>query len=187
MALLTFYLTAILFCSYEKEEEPSEKFKNESFENLKEYGECDENNNVDNGQSAKLQFSKEAQLLSILLDRTNSKNEVDLKESLINKKDSKFWLNIDLELNDLDNLEKAIEAVQSEKQTDENKIKNEKQEKQDVNNNETQLVHQQLDNKKDYNLSKLNLLKIKKELIDDQTNLDQNKPKNLLELLDNEC
>lgn len=190
---------AISLYSYEREEELSEKFKKETIE------ETDENNNcIAYDQQNKLQFRKEAQLLAAILGheqrevpgenkaKLENQSDIDLSghSSLIKKekKNSKFWLNIDLELEDA--LESPIEAAEEanpaeepngaldKRQPDESEI-----ERQELAKLEQAFGHQKLENKENPN-HRVNLLKIKQQM--EMAQEDAGEP-NLLELLDAEC
>lgn len=150
--------------------------------------EFDENGNFrteNNRHQNKLQFRKEAQLLAVILGQENQKtenqSEIDSNANLIKKKDSKFWLNIDLDLED--EIEKAIDSPdlkedQIKSENELNKIDYDKQV------DKLEKAFEELNNKENDN-HRLNLLKIKQQL-DAQSDSNQSEP-NLLELLDAEC
>lgn len=123
--------------------------------------------------------------------KLENQSDIDLNEnsSLIKKekKNSKFWLNIDLELEDA--MESPIETVEEVSGTTEAAERNggleerEKAERQELNKLEQAFGHQKLENKENPN-HRVNLLKIKQQL--EVAAEDQAEP-NLLELLDGEC
>lgn len=166
----------------------------------------DENNNnksIAYDQQNKLQFRKEAQLLAAILGQENeeskpkleNQSDIDLNEhsSLIKKekKNSKFWLNIDLELEDamMESPSEAVEEVSAAaeeqngesngtaKETDKAEV-----ERQELNKLEQAFGHQKLENKE--NPNRVNLLKIKQQL---EVAVEEQAEPNLLELLDAEC
>ena len=179
---------AISLCSYEREEELSEKFKKEMIEQL------DENNNcIAYDQQNKLQFRKEAQLLAAILGQDqreeeakleNQSADIDLNESLIKKekKNAKFWLNIDLELDDA--LESPIEAAE-EAPEESNGTLEKPENKSEIEQQELaklEQAFQKLENKENPN-HRVNLLKIKQQM---EVAQDEAAEPNLLELLDAE-
>lgn len=113
------------------------------------------------------------------IDKRSTGNQVETDskancaDSLVKKKDSRFWLSIDLELDGLEKFEPtATNGNQPAEQNGE------------LDKLEQAFGHQQLDNKE--NLSKVNLLKIKQQMMDSPDDPGQHEP-NLLELLDADC
>lgn len=140
----------------------------------------DENSAIETDQqqpqhhSNKLQFPKEAQLLAVILGKENLDQFRSGDNNDDSIKESKFWLGIDLELDAM--MEKEMDKVYESIEKDQTKDN-------DLEKLEQEFEHQNLESKENDNLSKKNLMKIKQQLMDDETDFNRTEP-NLLELLD---